>query len=103
MEFPAFTLGSPGKHRLGYLSRKLKRLYQWLNEVTLFPLGDCLDPEVSEVFEQQYDEQMVAEIRRLEGKQRAVLAGHPQWHNACVCCGCELAVDADNCDCCGSK
>jgi hypothetical protein len=52
------------------------------------------------VFEQQYDEQMTAEIRRLEGKQRAAAAGHSEWDNACPGCGCEIPVDEDDCKAC---
>jgi hypothetical protein len=52
------------------------------------------------MFEQQYDEQMAAEIKRLEGKQRAAAAGHPEWENACATCGCELPVDCDTCERC---
>lgn len=55
------------------------------------------------MFEQQYDEQMTAEIRRLEGIQRAAAAGHPEWHNACAGCGCELPVEADWCTHCIPK
>jgi len=57
----------------------------------------------SRVFEQQYDEQMTAEIRRLEGKQRAAAVGHPEWHNACAGCGCELPVEAESCPHCLAK
>ena len=49
------------------------------------------------MFEQQYDEQMVAEIWRLEAKQRAVAHGHPEWQNACAGCGCELAAELERC------
>jgi hypothetical protein len=52
------------------------------------------------MFEQQYDEQMAAEIMRLEGRQRAAAAGHPEWVNACAACGCELPVDCDRCERC---
>ena len=55
------------------------------------------------MFEQQYDEQMTAEIRRLEGKQRAAAAGHSDWQNACARCGCELPVDADLCEPCAGQ
>lgn len=55
------------------------------------------------MFEQQYDEQMAAEIRRLEGQQRAAAAGHPDWHNACAGCGCELPLEADRCPLCLAK
>lgn len=56
-----------------------------------------------QVFEQQYDEQMTAEIRRLEGKQRATAAGHPEWDNACPGCGCQLQVEADSCALCAGR
>jgi hypothetical protein len=49
------------------------------------------------MFEQQYDEQMAAEIRRLEAKQRARAAGHADGHNACAVCGCELGGEDDRC------
>lgn len=55
------------------------------------------------MFEQQYDEEMTAEIRRLEGKRRAAEAGHPEWGNACAGCGCELPVQADSCPRCATK
>lgn len=42
------------------------------------------------MFENQYNEQMAAEIERLEAKGRALAAGHPGWDNACAACGCEL-------------
>ena len=54
------------------------------------------------MFEQQYDDQMTAEIRRLEAKQRAAAAGHPEWRNACADCGCELKEDAERCTGCAS-
>ena len=52
------------------------------------------------MFEQQYDEEMAAEIRRLEAKLRAAQSGHPEWQNACADCGCKLSVDADSCEPC---
>lgn len=55
------------------------------------------------MFEQQYDDEMVAEIRRLEARQRAVAAGHPEWENACAACGCELPLTVDRCDRCADK
>lgn len=55
------------------------------------------------MFEQQYDEEMSAEIRRLEGKQRAAAAGHPEWQNACAGCGCEISVQAERCAPCLAK
>jgi len=55
------------------------------------------------MFELQYDEEMSAEIRRLEGKARAAAAGHPEWSNACPGCGCELQVEADTCASCRAK
>lgn len=42
------------------------------------------------MFEVQYNDEMEAEVRRLEAKQRAVSAGHPEWVNACSGCGCRL-------------
>ena len=51
------------------------------------------------MFEAQYNDEMEAEIRRLEAKKRAIAAGHPEWENACARCGCQLpggdAVCAD--------
>jgi hypothetical protein len=55
------------------------------------------------MFEQQYDDEMAAEILRLEGKQRAVAAGHPDWENACSVCGSRLPVGAPRCDGCVSR
>lgn len=42
------------------------------------------------MFETQYNEEMEAEVRRLDAKQRAIAAGHPEWGNACTLCGCQL-------------
>lgn len=42
------------------------------------------------MFETQYNEEMEAEVRRLDAKQRAISAGHPEWDNACKLCGCRL-------------
>ena len=50
------------------------------------------------MFESQYNDEMEAEVKRLEAQQRAVAAGHPEWVNACAACGCELQrVDIDRC------
>lgn len=49
------------------------------------------------MFEVQYNDEMEAEVQRLEAKNRAIAAGHPEWENACRVCGCQLAsttVDA---------
>lgn len=43
------------------------------------------------MFETQYNEEMEAEVRRLEAKKRASDAGHPEWDNACALCGREIA------------
>jgi len=52
----------------------------------------------SVVFESQYNDEMEAEVRRLEAKKRAFAAGHPEWQNACAVCGAELAATAgDKC------
>ena len=42
------------------------------------------------MFEVQYNEEMAAEVKRLEARQRAETAGHPEWDNACARCGCQL-------------
>ncbi|KAF0216299.1 MAG: hypothetical protein FD174_3753 [Geobacteraceae bacterium] len=56
------------------------------------------------MFEQQYNDEMEAEVKRLEAQQRAVATGHPEWTNACAACGCELpSVDTDMCDPCKLK
>jgi len=44
------------------------------------------------MFEDQYNDEMETEVRRLEAKQRAAAAGHPEWVNACASCGCRLAT-----------
>jgi hypothetical protein len=46
------------------------------------------------MFEDQYNDEMEAEIRRLEGMKRATAAGHPEWVNACAVCGCHLQSTA---------
>jgi hypothetical protein len=55
------------------------------------------------VFEQQYDEEMAAEIKRLEAKQRAARAGHSEWDNACAGCGCQLDGMDQYCSACSCK
>lgn len=53
------------------------------------------------MFESQYNDEMEAEVKRLEAQMRAVNAGHPEWVNACVVCGCQLTgTDASRCDKC---
>jgi hypothetical protein len=53
------------------------------------------------MFESQYDDEMAAEVQRIEARQRAMAAGHPEWVNACADCAGELAsVDTDRCDTC---
>lgn len=50
------------------------------------------------MFENQYNGEMEAEVKRLEAKSRAVAAGHPEWRKACSACHCELTViDAESC------
>lgn len=44
------------------------------------------------MFETQYNDEMEAEVRRLEAKKRAADAGHPEWENACALCGIELQL-----------
>lgn len=46
------------------------------------------------MFEVQYNDEMEAEVRRLEAKNRAIAAGHPEWDNACAGCGCRLESTA---------
>ncbi|HLO26760.1 MAG TPA: hypothetical protein VK187_11650 [Geobacteraceae bacterium] len=53
------------------------------------------------MFESQYNDEMEAEAKCLEARQRAIDAGHPEWANACAACGCELqTVDTEKCDIC---
>lgn len=52
------------------------------------------------MFENQYNEEMEAEVRRLEAKQRAIAAGHPEWDNACAGCGCRLEIGMERCEGC---
>jgi hypothetical protein len=50
------------------------------------------------MFESQYNDEMEAEVKRLEAQARAINAGHPEWTNACAVCGCELAgTDTSRC------
>jgi hypothetical protein len=42
------------------------------------------------MFESQYNDEMEAEVKRLEALARAVNSGHPEWANACAVCGCEV-------------
>jgi hypothetical protein len=50
------------------------------------------------IFETQYNDEMEAEVKRLDAKQRAILAGHPEWLNACISCNCELkTLDSVRC------
>ncbi len=53
------------------------------------------------MFETQYNEEMEAEVRRLEAKKRAADAGHPEWDNACAVCGRQLTGDQElHCNAC---
>lgn len=50
------------------------------------------------MFENQYNEEMGLEVRRMEAKKRATMAGHPDWDNACIVCGSELTcITTDRC------
>jgi hypothetical protein len=49
------------------------------------------------MFESQYNDEMEAEVKRLEAKKRASDAGHPEWDNACAVCGCEIADTTTQC------
>jgi hypothetical protein len=56
------------------------------------------------MFEVQYNDEMEAEITRLEAKTRARAAGHPEWVNACAVCGGELTeISVDTCGHCLSE
>jgi hypothetical protein len=56
------------------------------------------------MFEAQYNDEMAAEVKRLEAHNRAVAAGHPEWSNACAACGCEVKrVDIERCEVCGEN
>jgi hypothetical protein len=53
------------------------------------------------MFECQYNDEMEAEVKRLEAQARAVAAGHPEWVNVCASCGHELlTVDVSQCAIC---
>lgn len=53
------------------------------------------------MFEVHYNDEMEAEIQRLEAKNRAAAPGHPEWDNACAGCGCQLkAINVEKCDRC---
>jgi len=53
------------------------------------------------MFETQYNDEMEAEVKRLDAKQRAIAAGHPDWDNACQKCSCRLnGVQTDICNDC---
>lgn len=55
------------------------------------------------MFESQYNEEMEQEVLRLEARKRAKDAGHPEWLNACVICGCQLAsINSNQCKQCKS-
>lgn len=53
------------------------------------------------MFETHYNEEMEAEVKRLEAQQRAIGVGHPEWDNACKICGCRIAgCVEDSCEQC---
>ena len=53
------------------------------------------------MFESQYNDEMAAEVQRLEAQGRALAAGHPEWANACAGCGCELeSITISRCERC---
>lgn len=56
------------------------------------------------MFESQYNEEMEAEVKRLEAKKRAAEAGHPEWDNACkVCAGRIADTSTDRCQGCSAQ
>lgn len=56
------------------------------------------------MFETEYNDEMAAEVRRLEARQRAAAAGHPEWVNACAGCGCRLdAPEPEHCPACSPE
>ena len=58
----------------------------------------------NQMFESQYNEEMEAEVKRLEAKKRAAEAGHPEWDNACkVCAGRIADTNADRCQGCSAQ
>lgn len=53
------------------------------------------------MFDNQYNDEMAAEVLRLEAKKRAADAGRPDWENACAGCGCRLhSTGITNCEGC---
>ena len=55
------------------------------------------------MFEQQYNDEMAVEVRRIEAQQRAAAAGHPEWLNACRGCSRELPTcEEEYCETCRS-
>lgn len=53
------------------------------------------------MFKDQYNDEMLQEVLRLEGVQRALTAGNPEWFNACAGCGCQLlSIEPSHCDQC---
>lgn len=55
------------------------------------------------MFEDQYNEEMEREVRRLEALKRATAAGHPEWLNACAGCGCQLtSTERSRCEQCNN-
>ncbi len=56
------------------------------------PISDPTLPveQVTVMFESQYNDEMEAEVMRLEAQKRASDVGHPEWENACRVCGCRI-------------
>ena len=56
------------------------------------------------MFECQYNEEMEAEVKRLEAQARAGADGHPEWLNASAMRGEELQTDdVSRCEICNGK
>lgn len=64
----------------------------WVKRATLFIVKG------NAVFESQYNDEMEAEVKRLEAQKQAINAGHPEWINTCATSGCELN-DLDSAKC----
>jgi len=80
--------------RMAQLARCLHRQIYWVDETVS-------EERRGDMFEVHYNEEMEQEVRRLEARQRADAAGHPEWDNACIVCGSEIkGIGTDRCPAC---